>query len=372
MESRRGQLLAVGTFPPETGRGIEAAAAAVGTTTRFIARDGLAAALEEEPLALLLAMDGPAAATTCLEIRTQPRSAAMPILGYSPRRGDLAFTELFCSGGDDLVEQGSGDALIRRLRAVITARSAASAAPEADRGIAVVAANDPQWRSVMGRALNGAGYSVRFVATGAELEALAAQAKVVVAADDLQPEGAAPVARRVRAAGSESPWVVVAPPKRMVAAARAVRSLVRVAPVDSFAPPENVLFVLNELISARGVDQRRSPRILYGASVAFRAAGRDEDEVGFSYNISAAGLYVRTLAPPDPEQQVWIDVWPPRSERRVRLAGRVAWRRLFGESAKTGVPPGFGVQLTDGLAGDLGRWETGYEELRRSMMGTLI
>jgi Tfp pilus assembly protein PilZ len=213
---------------------------------------------------------------------------------------------------------------------------------------------------------------VRFVATGAELEALASGAKVVVAADDIQPEGAAAVARRTREGGSEAVWVVVAPPKRMVVTSRAIRSLTRVTAIDSFAPPENVLFVLNELISARGVDNRRSSRVLYGATVAFRGAGRDEDEVGFSYNISAEGLYVRTLAPPEPDQEVWIDVWPPRSERRVRLAGKVAWRRLFGEAAKAGVPPGFGVQLTDGLAGDLERWRAGYEVLRRSMMGTLV
>jgi hypothetical protein len=367
----RGQLLAVGSFPVEVARGIEAAAVAVGTTTNFVSRDDLAAALEEDALAVVLAMGEPTAASACLEIRKQPRSAGMPILGCSPRRGDLAFTELFCWGGDDLIEQGSGEGLVRRLRAVVTARSAAPA-PAPDRGMAVVAASDPAWRSVMGRTLHGAGYAVRFVATSAELEALAGEAKVVVAADDLQPDGAAPVARRTREGGSQAVWVVVAPPKRMVALSRSIRSVIRVAAVDSFAPPENVLFVLNELLSARGDEQRKSPRVLYGATVAFRAAGRDEDEVGFSYNVSATGLYVRTLAPPEPEQDVWIDLWPPRSERRVRLGGKVAWRRVFGERTKTGVPPGFGVQLTDGLAGDLERWKTGYEVMRRNMMGTLL
>jgi hypothetical protein len=370
VEPRRGQLLAVGTFQDAARRGIDAAAAAVGTTTHFVSRDGLAAALEVEPLALLLAMDEPTAASACLEMRTQPRSAGVPILGSSPRRGDLAFTELFCWGGDDLVEQGGGDALIRRLRTVINAAASAGQAP--DLGIAVVASSDRAWRSVMGRTLHGAGYAVRFVATGGELEEVAQEARVVVTADDLQTDGAAEVAKKTRAAGSGAAWVVVATPKRMVAASRAIRSLTRVAAVDSFAPPENVLFVLNDLLAAHGTDQRRSPRVLYGATVAFRPAGRDEDEVGFSYNISATGLYVRTLAPPEPDQEVWIDLWPPRSERRVRLGGKVAWRRVFGETTKKGVPPGFGVQLTDGLAGDLQRWQSSYEVLRRSMMGTLV
>lgn len=371
MESiNRNALLAVGAFRSEAGRGIAEAAADVGATIRFVDGDGIAAALEDDPLALLLQMDEPAAARTCRDIRTQPGAAGVPILGTLARSGDLAFTELFCWGGDDLIETGCRHALVRRLRAVITGRSAGKA-PAVDRGIAVVAASDPHWRSVMGRTLHGGGYAVRFAATGDELATLAPDVKVVVAAHDLPPDGASVAAEQSRARGLDQAWVIVAPPKRMGLVYAAVRSLPRVAAVDSFAPPENVLFTLNELLAARGVDHRSTARLLYGTAVAFRPAGRDDDEVGFSYNISAEGLYVRTLAPPEPGQQVWLDAWPPRSERRVRLAGTVAWRRLFGDATKTAVPPGFGVKLADGLAGDLDRWRAGYRALARTFMGTL-
>jgi len=62
---------------------------------------------------------------------------------------------------------------------------------------------------------------------------------------------------------------------------------------------------------------------------------------------------------------VWLELWAPRSSRRVRLAGKVAWRRHFGPNERATVPPGFGVQVTAGLAGDLERWRDGCALLQR-------
>ncbi|MGA7120920.1 MAG: PilZ domain-containing protein, partial [Polyangiaceae bacterium] len=229
-----------------------------------------------------------------------------------------------------------------------------------------------RWRSVMGRALYQGGFSVRFMASVEDLaqESLAEGVRVVVVADDVGPGVAEAALAAARSQGSQAAWVVVAPPKRMALLQAAIGTLGPVSVADGFAPPENVLFLTNELLSRRGVDQRASPRVLYGTTVAFRAAGRDEDEIGFSYNVSAGGLYVRTLAPLDAGQELWLEMWPPRSERRVRLAGTVAWKRTFGPSEGATVPAGFGVKLTEGLAGDLDRWHDGYEAFSRSVLGS--
>jgi Tfp pilus assembly protein PilZ len=194
--------------------------------------------------------------------------------------------------------------------------------------------------------------------------------RIVVVADDLLPEGAAAALAKVRNNGSQVAWVVVAPPKRMATVRAELAPAGKAAVLDGFAPPENVLFVVNELLSARGVDQRGSARLLYGTAVAFRAAGREEDEIGFSYNVSATGVYVRTLAALEAKQDVWLEMWAPRSERRVRLAGTVAWSRPFGPRGGATVPAGFGVQLKEGLAGDLERWRAGYDALRQTLLGS--
>jgi hypothetical protein len=100
-----------------------------------------------------------------------------------------------------------------------------------------------------------------------------------------------------------------------------------IAAVDGFAAPENVLFASNEL-RAGAVNNRKTPRLLYGTTVAFRGAGRERDDLGFTYNVSCGGIYVRTLAPPD-DDETWIELRPPRSDRLVRLVAKIAWRRRF-------------------------------------------
>jgi Tfp pilus assembly protein PilZ len=317
-------------------------------------------------------MSSPEAAETCTQLREQTRFAMVPVFGLAARREDLTFIELFTLGGDDLVPMGAGEALARRLRRLVVSR--APAGPESlggRAGSAIVASPDARWRSVVGRALYAGGYSVRFVMNATELvdESLRVGVKVVVAADDLEPDGAVVAAKRARERGSEAAWIVVSPPKRMAAVHVAVASLGRAAVVDGFAPPENVLFRANELVARPGPDQRASPRLLYGTTVAFRGAGRDEDEVGFSYNVSVGGVYVRTLAPLESGQEVWLDMFAPRSQRRVRLAGTVAWRRAFGVQERATVPPGFGVKILDGLAGDLDRWREGCESFARNLFG---
>jgi Tfp pilus assembly protein PilZ len=212
---------------------------------------------------------------------------------------------------------------------------------------------------------------VRFAvsAEGLITESLADGISVAVVSDDLEEGGAQEALAALRRRGSKTACILVAPPKRMAAATASLKPLGHMSVADGFAPPENVLFLVNELLAPRGVDKRASARLLYGTAVAFRGAGRDADETGFTYNVSAGGLYIRTLAAPDPGQELWLEMWSPRSERRVRLVGKVAWRRPFGNVGGATVPAGFGVQITDGLAGDFERWKAGYETFAKSLFG---
>jgi hypothetical protein len=162
-----------------------------------------------------------------------------------------------------------------------------------------------------------------------------------------------------RGAGATATWIVTCPPKDIGAARSSVEALGNATVTDGFAPAENVVFLANELERGGANDKRASRRLLYGTAVAFRGAGRDVDDTGFSYNVSVGGLYVRTLSPPE-DDIVWVELRPPRSERRVRLEGRVVWRRKFGPSGGATVPPGFGVAISDATKRDLEGWREGY------------
>jgi DNA-binding response OmpR family regulator/Tfp pilus assembly protein PilZ len=360
----------------DAARRIQEASADVGVPVAVAANlDDIVSALAGvEPLAVVLRLDAKGAAQACAHIRSQARLAKVPIFGLVDELNDLAFTELFVWGGDDLVGWTTSMPLARRLRALRPSAAAANTRPAVaiPPQHAIVAGTEATWRTVMGRSLYNGGFAVRFATSGSSLveECLREDTQVVVASDDLEPNGAVDALRTARERGSSAAFVLVAPPKRMAAANAAVKELGKASVADGFAPPENVLFLVNELLAARGVDKRATPRLLYGTAVAFRAAGREEDEVGFSYNINGGGLYVRTLAPLEPKQEAWLEMWPPRSKRRVRLAGRVAWRRPFGPAGGATVPAGFGVQITDGLAGDFDRWRAGYDAFLTDILGS--
>jgi ActR/RegA family two-component response regulator len=367
-------LLVIGVREAALERAREASEAA-GVPVEVLAEsEKVASEIDHEtlPLAILLRLDAPGAAKACAYLRSQARLAQVPVFGVADELSDLAFTELFVWGGDDLVGLASAQPLTRRLRALRSGGDRVAGKASAEKPQAVVAGHDATWRTVMGRALYNGGFAVRFAVSteGLLSEVLNESASVAVVADDLEVGGAHTALATARDRGSKAACILVAPPKRMAAATTALKPLGQMSVADGFAPPENVLFLVNELLASRGIDKRSSARLLYGTAVAFRAAGRDADEIGFSYNVNAGGLYIRTLAPLDPAQEVWLEMWPPRSERRVRLAGSVAWRRPFGNIGGATVPAGFGVKLTEGLAGDLDRWRAGYDVFAKSLLGT--
>jgi hypothetical protein len=162
---------------------------------------------------------------------------------------------------------------------------------------------------------------------------------------------------------------LVVEPRHVAQLAPLVDPLPYVALGDSFAPPENVLFAANEIARGGGTEGRGSARLLFGAAVRFRVAGREEDEIGFTYNVSETGLYVRTLVAPPAKESVWLEFQPPRSDRRVRLEGVVQWRRPFGPNDQATVPTGFGIEITDGSRADRARFTEGYKALHASTFG---
>jgi DNA-binding response OmpR family regulator len=358
MESTR-TLLGFGHFSHDDQRSLAIAASEAGlelalTDSPEAVMRRLAA---DPPRALVIDGDAREAEQVALDVRVDATRAALPIIAACRALGDLEVAGAMGWSADDVVRTSATRSLVRRLRALPHELSP----PSSGRGRALVAEPDRRRRIAVGRTLRSAGFEIVFAVTGADATAMAANESftLIVASTELVPDQLDALAR-TRAGGSQAAWIASAPPRMLGEVAHALGALDRVTAMDAYSSPDSVLFVANDLLHRRAMDHRRSARLLYAAIVAFRGAGRDEDDHGFSHNVSAGGLYVRTLAAPE-DELVWLELTPPRSERRVRLVGKVAWRRAFGPGPHATVPPGFGVQIVDGARADLEAWRAGYE-----------
>jgi DNA-binding response OmpR family regulator len=301
--------------------------------------------------------------SVAVEARSSARHVRLPMMALARSVSDLAFNDAFSWGADDVLPFGEVRPLLTRLRSLPREQAEP---PKTGRGNALVAEADRTRRTVVARVLRNAGYAVTFAVTAEDAARFAERGDLALAvvSSELVPD-VRPIVERARAAGSSSNFIVCCAPRDLRSVREGLESLPGVAAVDGFAAPENVLFASNEL-RAGGINNRKSARLLYGTTVAFRGAGRERDDLGFTYNVSSGGLYVRTLAPPD-DDETWIELRPPRSDRLVRLVVKIAWRRRFNHNENATVPPGFGAQIIDGARADLEAWNAGYDAMSAAL-----
>ena len=314
------------------------------------------------PTAIGLAMDGEGSARRAVALRESFALAGVPVIGLVRDLNDLSFEEAFASGIDEVC--GYDEALLaRRLR--LLGEVDPTNVKRLDSTV-VVAEPDREMRLLIGRVFRDAGYAVAFAADQDETlrQSLEPKTVAVIVSAAMALDGDDLLAVRARTEGCHVPWIVNSPPKEMPSFLRlslkAAVSGANVTVHDAFSAPVALLFVTNELLNKPFQDGRRSVRLLYGTAVRFRLAGRSNEDVGYIYNISEGGMYVRTLAPPARWDELWIEFVPPRTDRLVHLDATCVWVRKFGPAGTASVPPGFGVELTGGSKADLGRYERSY------------
>jgi DNA-binding response OmpR family regulator len=352
-------LLAVGIFDRRQRSSLSLAAreAAYDVEVLSSVRDATQWLEAHSAHGVLVRDDGDGAESLGLAARAQARHAQMPILSLADDLDDLSFAGVFSWGGDDAVSIGAPRGLVPRLRGL---PKELPDPPRNGRGTALICDGDRARRVVLGRVLRNAGYTIEFAITGDEVtRKVADRSPELVVANAHASDDPVALAADARAGGSRAVWIVTCAPRELTQHRPSVEQLGNATAADGFAPPENIVFLANELARGGAVDNRQSRRLLYGTTVAFRGAGRETDDHGYSYNISRGGLYVRTLAPPE-DPTVWLELRPPRSDRRIRLEGRVVWRRPFGPTGNATVPPGFAVEIVDGSRADRDEWARAY------------
>jgi CheY-like chemotaxis protein/Tfp pilus assembly protein PilZ len=367
---RAGAVVLVGAGDATQSASIEAALGEVEIPVEHLAMGkDLAAQLEQAaPRAVVMSGTAERVRGASLIVRGSPALSPVPIVWMTPANDDLVFAEAFTVGADDVVGSCNIEGLVRRLRA-LPSDLAQRSTPT--RGTALIADADRPRRVVMARLLRNVGFDVTFAISAGELaERARAEGLTVVIADvDLEEGRVLGELDVIRRSGNRVPWILHTPPKKLSAAAAATRDLDGAWVSDAFAPPENVLYAINEAMRGSFAENRASPRLLYATIVAFRVAGRDQDDIGFIFNVSQEGLYIRTMAPLTRGDDAWLELTPPRTERRVRLEAEVVWRRPYGPATDATAPPGFGVRITGGSEKDLERYRQGYRSLVADLAG---
>jgi len=147
------KALAVGRFRGAVARALEEACSTVQLEFHAVESTELALRWAEEfdPHSLLVDSNSVNLEQLCLGIRTQARHALVPILSVVQKPTELAFAEIFSSGGDDVVGFRTAAGLISRLRRLPQApwdRPPASAYR-----VAVIVAPERARRVVLARAI---------------------------------------------------------------------------------------------------------------------------------------------------------------------------------------------------------------------------
>ena len=295
--------------------------------------------------------------------RTQARLFAVPVVGVVVNASDREFADAHAFGADDVVLVTDTGGFTRRAAAVESFDP--QVRPPAGQGRAVIGHPDRARRLLLGRGLRQAGFDVAFAENADELLTVAksgAPPRIVVANGELSP-GNLSVIESVRMALSEPklPVVMLQEPAVKQALLQKSIELGHVELSNEDAPPDDLVFLANELLRPDLQSVRSSSRLLYGSLCGFRPAGELRPVFGFTYNISREGVYVRTLDAPQNGERGWLELVPPAAMRAIHLRATVVWRG----TQNAGSPPGFAMRIDEAATPpeDLRAYREGYEML---------
>jgi len=332
-------LLVLGNLDADWLVTLEQAAAAAGYGLQARAgEDDVPAELLTSVRAVVLGdlPGGPLLAATRLREGAHFERVALLAVWADPRPSD--YVACLTAGIDDLlVDRRDRSGLRQRLDA---AREAALGASRSlRRGLALAIGPVQARSSARVRALAGAGFRAQVHET-TDAPWLTEPRLALVVWEPTDPASALQEIRAARQAGALCRFVLSVPDQEVAALAAECDKLDGVRVLPETSPPDGVVFLVNEMAESGVQNQRASRRRLASALVHFAAGGRTD--LGLSYNVSAGGLYVRTLAPPTSGPvELSVDV----AGSRATVSCELAWSRALAYDGTATAPPGFGVKI---------------------------
>jgi hypothetical protein len=351
--------LAIGGLDPRA-RGVQKLADELYLEVLTLSGDADVKALEAAPpIAVLVGAGSPIGEEVCRAVRLSSRLADLPVIAVvgKPWSGEVG--RAFSFGVDDYVPVSGPELLEQKVRVV---EGGVYFNPGELKYTVVLAHPSRERRVHLARFLRRMGLDVSFAAASAEL-AHDDRVRLVVAACELAPDGAAAGLRGYRAAhGGATPWIVAGEGEALEAARRELAEEKDVGFLDLSADAAQIVTLANKHLIKGNPSMRRSARLPYEAPIRY---GRDEaapQAWGYLFNVNLGGVYIRTLTPPPLGVELDLEFVPPKGRGRVLVRGSVVWSNEY--SGRRGHPPGFGIKYEDHLPlADGAALYAGYQKL---------
>ncbi len=300
-------------------------------------------------------------------VRRTSKLFALPVVVLLPAIDQDAFREVHSLGADDAVGHSDFGAITRRLSAL--SEFDPTERPDPVRGDILVAHSDVARRATLGRILRIAGFNPRFAYSAADFQTAVQQdplPELVVAADDLGESSGCEAIRTLRQGSGQAaqlPVILLGPRSEQTRLREQTAKYGGVRGERELAPPDNLLFLTNELTLQWAQNQRSSARLLHATLISFRVEGAMHPSFGLTYNLSGSGLYARTLDAPMRGARLWLELVPPGVRRACHIRAEVMWGQRL--TSRRGSPPGFGVRFRADECPevDLRLYQRGYDEL---------
>jgi CheY-like chemotaxis protein len=294
-------------------------------------------------------------------VRGQSHLFAVPVVALLPQVDNAAFLNAYSRGADDVVVADDDRGIASRVQRLAEYDPLQRPAPS--RGKVIVAHPDDVRRRLLGRILRVGGYDVNFARTATELGERP-DARLIVAAASLPPTGALACIEKISGdADVPLPAIVLASAGELGELRTLSGAIDDVVVAPEFSPPDNLLFLANEILLKDARELRDSARVLHNTLAAFRPAGSMDRTYGLTYNLSRSGMYVRTLDPLARGNRAWIEI--DAGGAVVHLRADVVWaQRMTNQRA---APSGFGIRFDAGATpkADLDAYHAFYDSLTK-------
>ncbi len=108
---------------------------------------------------------------------------------------------------------------------------------------------------------------------------------------------------------------------------------------------DEILFRVNQTFHLGLQNTRKYPRLVLSVPVDYRV--EDNAYSNYSSNISAGGVFIRTIEPALPDEKVRLKFRIPELNLDLKLSGRVVWNNEYETGRKKSSLPGMGIEFID-------------------------